>query len=112
MELFEESHPALLRVVRAVLDLLPSGWTGATLMLRHVRGDDGSFTQSHQIASTEGRDEIVTPNDTLYEATLALSELLRARGKPLATLEITVQWLPDREKWDYSAAFSYANEPS
>lgn len=108
MNLHQEAKPVILDLVRCVVGVLPEGWTGAKLTVKETFDDSGIVVPRHKLESTEGRDEIAIPDDAVFEATGRLAGVFRAHEEPWVAIELTVRWLSDREKWDYTIDFGYS----
>jgi hypothetical protein len=89
----------------AILRDAPEGWDTVVLELSRAHGKNGVGEFLHEI-TCPGRAPIL-PDDSLYEATFRLDELLRRYG---GTLQRAIYRLRrDSNRWKYEVEFEYFN---
>jgi hypothetical protein len=98
---------------RAICDAMvastPESWNVIVLELQRPEGNSGVGDFSHELRSPEGNPPVL-PDDSMYEATYRLDELVRKHGGFLRRATYTVTLSAD--SWKYRADFDYGEPPA
>jgi hypothetical protein len=100
----DEQPPFDRAICDAMVASTPEDWNVIVLELQRPKGKTGVGDFLHELRSPEGRAPVM-PDDSMYEATYRLDELLRKHGGFLRRATYTVTLSAD--SWKYSADFDY-----
>ena len=103
-KLQEEQPPFDRAVCDAMVASTPEDWNVIVLTLERPAGANAVGELSHTI-STPAHNQPAMPDDSLYEATFRLDELLQRHGAVFRRAVYRVELLPDT--WRYTADFEY-----
>lgn len=90
-------------IAGALFDSTPETWSKIVLTLR--RSGEGLGEFRHSITNPEGLPPVL-PDDSLFEATYRLDELLREEAV-LAGAEIRLEYDEQTEDWSFEVDYSF-----
>jgi hypothetical protein len=100
----DEQSPFDRAICDAMVASTPEDWNVIVLELERPEGKTGLGDFLHSLRSPEGRPAVM-PDDSIYDATFRLDELLRRYGGFLRRATYTVTLSSD--SWSYKADFEY-----
>jgi hypothetical protein len=94
-------------LMNALIEATPETWKAFRLELTFERAEATREAIRHEISNLEGRTEVVSATDAMFEASARLSDHFRSLGHLLSGATYEARQLPSGE-WSYHAEWSYA----
>lgn len=102
--IMEQMTPILQRLAHALLEVIPDGWSEATLRAEVRRSTEGTSI-THSIRSELHPNEVAVGNDEVFTAARELQLLCDAAGQPWSVLLLRVEQVDG--EWRFKLDFQY-----
>lgn len=105
----DEQAPIDMEIVQSLIECTPEDWMDFSLTIEYVWPDDPDALGSvkHMLTSNEGKNDLVTPSENVFNAVQKLNKLFHKFGVSWLSAVYRVRYSEDSDKWSYEADFQY-----